>query len=65
MNPIANFTKAAYFAAIKHTGQLRKNANNEPYINHPLHVASLIAESGVFDDNILCAAVLHDTLEDT
>lgn len=39
MNP--NFVKAAYFAAVKHTGQMRKGAN-EPYINHPLQVANFI-----------------------
>jgi guanosine-3',5'-bis(diphosphate) 3'-pyrophosphohydrolase len=65
MKIIPNYTKAAYFAAVKHNGQLRKNANNEPYINHPLQVANFILDSGVDDPVTLCAAVLHDTLEDT
>ena len=60
-----SYVEAAHFAAVKHTGQHRKNSNNEPYINHPLEVAKLVQASGVSDPIILCAAVLHDTLEDT
>ena len=37
-----------------------------PYINHPIHVARLLAEiGGVVDEDVLIAAVLHDTIEDT
>lgn len=36
-----------------------------PYINHPLEVAELLAAAGVNDVITLSAAVLHDTLEDT
>ena len=57
---------AVYFAAQKHTGQTRKGANAEPYINHPVHVAHLLhTRGGVSNTEILSAAVLHDTLEDT
>jgi GTP diphosphokinase / guanosine-3',5'-bis(diphosphate) 3'-diphosphatase len=57
---------AAAFAANKHTGQKRKGEGAEPYINHPLEVANLIASVGsVEDPDILQAALLHDTVEDT
>ncbi len=37
-----------------------------PYINHPLRVARLLAEvGGIQDEDVLVAAVLHDTVEDT
>lgn len=58
--------KAAHFAAEKHRGQTRKDADKSPYINHPLSVALLIAETGgVYDTYVLAAALLHDTIEDT
>ena len=58
--------KAAYFAAFKHRNQRRKNKEASPYINHPLHVAILLSEIGkVQDSDIIAAALLHDTIEDT
>ncbi|RJK96791.1 RelA/SpoT family protein [Vallicoccus soli] len=45
-----------------HTGQLRKSG--DPYITHPLAVASILAELGMTPPT-LCAALLHDTVEDT
>lgn len=57
--------EAASFAAKKHAGQHRKGEAAEPYINHPLEVANLIANVGGVDDcDILIAAMLHDTAED-
>jgi GTP diphosphokinase / guanosine-3',5'-bis(diphosphate) 3'-diphosphatase len=57
--------RAASFAAKKHTGHHRKGESAEPYINHPLEVANLIANvGGVEDIDILTAALLHDTVED-
>ena len=51
------------FAARAHTGQVRKYTE-EPYINHPIAVSQLVAE--VTDDKqIIAAAILHDTVEDT
>lgn len=56
---------AASFAAQKHAGQKRKGERGEPYINHPLEVANLVANiGGVHDIEVLMAAVLHDTIED-
>jgi Guanosine polyphosphate pyrophosphohydrolases/synthetases len=66
MNNLQTLIKAASFAAQKHTGQTRKGAAREPYINHPLEVANLLANVGeVSDCEVLTAAVLHDTIEDT
>ena len=45
-----------------HRGQLRKSG--DPYITHPLAVASILAELGMTEPT-LCAALLHDTVEDT
>jgi len=58
--------QAASFAATKHTGQRRKNAAADPYINHPIEVAEhLSSVGGVTDEDMLIAALLHDTVEDT
>ena len=58
--------KAMWFAAEKHRHQRRKDARASPYINHPIAVATLLADEGGVDDPVvLCAALLHDTLEDT
>lgn len=66
MNTINNILQAARFAAERHAGQHRKGAKAEPYINHPLEAANLIANVGMVDDpDILIAALLHDTVEDT
>lgn len=57
---------AASFAAGKHTNQRRKNAAATPYINHPLEVAEHLARvGGIDDEELLMAALLHDTIEDT
>jgi (p)ppGpp synthase/HD superfamily hydrolase len=57
---------AARFAAEKHAGQKRKGLANEPYINHLIEVAELIATaSETLDTNLVMAGLLHDTIEDT
>lgn len=53
------------FAEQAHRGQLRKGEAQEPYIGHPLAVLALLWEHGVRDVPTLCAAVLHDVVEDT
>ncbi|MCD4657528.1 MAG: HD domain-containing protein [Planctomycetes bacterium] len=55
--------KAIAFAFDAHKGQLRKGGN-EPYIMHPLRVFTTLVELGINDVDMLCAAVLHDTIED-
>ncbi len=58
--------EATNFAAVKHCQQRRKNAEGSPYINHPIEVAHHLASVGrVTDEDILIAALLHDTIEDT
>ena len=66
MGDISKILSAATFAAEKHKGQKRKGSDGDPYINHPLEVAKIVAEiGGVEDDDIIAAALLHDTVEDT
>lgn len=54
--------QAYEYAREKHEGQFRKN--QEKYIVHPLHVAIILAQILV-DTPTICAALLHDVLEDT
>ena len=54
--------KAYNYALEKHGTQLRKSG--EPYIIHPTNVAYTIAELGL-DEQTICAALLHDVVEDT
>ena len=57
--------KATQFAALKHCDQRRKDGKT-PYIIHPISVAMILSEIGSIEDlEILSAALLHDTLEDT
>jgi guanosine-3',5'-bis(diphosphate) 3'-pyrophosphohydrolase len=58
--------RATGFAAWKHTGQFRKGEGMTPYIHHPVEVAAILSEAGAVEDNdLLQAALLHDTIEDT
>jgi guanosine-3',5'-bis(diphosphate) 3'-pyrophosphohydrolase len=58
--------KAFRFAAGKHRNQRRKDSLKSPYINHPIEVALVLWEvGGVRDTDLLLAAILHDTIEDT
>jgi len=54
--------KAYVFAAHAHKGQIRRSG--EPYLSHPLEVASMLADMRM-DATTLVAAILHDVLEDT
>jgi len=57
---------ALAFAAHKHRDQRRKNVAASPYINHPIALAHvLVSEGRVEEVPVLCAAILHDTVEDT
>lgn len=63
---LGDFIQATAFAAAKHRNQRRKDAMASPYINHPISLANVLAnEGGVDDIDVLIAAVLHDTIEDT
>jgi guanosine-3',5'-bis(diphosphate) 3'-pyrophosphohydrolase len=63
---MARLLDAISFSAEKHRNQRRKDHEESPYINHPIALATLLAnEGGVDDVQVLQAAVLHDTIEDT
>jgi (p)ppGpp synthase/HD superfamily hydrolase len=57
--------EAARFAADRHRHQRRMDAKATPYINHPLTVAAILCEVGIDDADVIVAALLHDTVEDT
>ena len=58
--------RAVAFAAHKHRDQRRKDKDASPYINHPIELANVLwQEGGVKDPQVIAAALLHDTLEDT
>jgi len=58
----AQIERAYEVAELAHRGQARKSG--DPYITHPLAVAHILAELGI-GPAALCAALLHDTIEDT
>lgn len=66
MNHTPQIKKAIQFAARKHHGQMRISNSDGPlpYVTHLFSVALLVAEDGA-DDDVVTAALLHDTLEDT
>lgn len=64
--PVQRILAAAKFAAEKHAAQKRKGEAAEPYVNHLIEVAQLVADSSdQLDANLVMAAFLHDTIEDT
>ena len=58
---LAKITAAYEFAKELHEGQFR--VSGEPYISHPVAVAQIVAGLELDTDSI-CAALLHDTVED-
>lgn len=65
-NQASKLIRAVDFAAKKHTKQKRKGVDQQPYVNHVIEVLNLLANVGKIEDyDILIAAVLHDTIEDT
>lgn len=65
-NILTAYTKCINFAAIKHRDQRRLDPSKTPYINHPIGVAFILTSEGkITDQNVLQAAILHDTVEDT
>jgi len=63
---VALILQAAAFAAHKHRDQRRKDHAASPYINHPITLAEILSGlGGVRRADVLAAALLHDTLEDT
>ena len=65
-NNLALLLRALAFAAHKHRDQRRKDRAASPYINHPIALATVLTLEGrVKDPEVLAAALLHDTIEDT
>ena len=65
MSTITFVTNAYHKAAIWHAADTRKGKAKEPYINHLVEVADLVAQAtGGKDLNLIAAAVLHDSIED-
>ncbi|MGE9910589.1 RelA/SpoT family protein [Atopobiaceae bacterium SGI.236] len=60
---MAKVESAYEFAARYHANQRRRSG--EPYINHPVEVALILADDLQMDEDVICAALLHDTVEDT
>lgn len=66
VNDIVLLARAWDFAARRHADQRRKGQRQEPYVNHLAEVAELVATATAGRDaNLVAAAVLHDTVEDT
>ena len=66
MSDVVLLARAFDFACQSHTPQRRKGAAAEPYINHLADVALRVAEATEGRDaNLVAAALLHDTIEDT
>jgi (p)ppGpp synthase/HD superfamily hydrolase len=64
MKDIVAIMRAADFAARKHTNQKRKGDEAEPYLNHLIEVAALVAEATDGHPDAVIAALLHDAVED-
>jgi (p)ppGpp synthase/HD superfamily hydrolase len=65
-NATRKILHAALFAAEKHSRQRRKGLAAEPYVNHAIEVAQLVASTlDRPDPDLIAAALLHDTVEDT
>jgi (p)ppGpp synthase/HD superfamily hydrolase len=63
-HPAVTLLRAASFAARVHATHRRKGAAREPYVNHVLEVAQILAEHAAPAEAII-AALLHDTVEDS
>src|SRR3954452_8176699 len=63
-NDLATILRAAVFAARIHATHRRKGAASEPYVNHVLEVAEILAAHGA-PPAATVAALLHDTVEDS
>lgn len=62
---IARLSQAAHWAARAHKSQQRKGLDHEPYVNHLLEVAELVAHADQPGEiEVVIAALLHDTIED-
>jgi (p)ppGpp synthase/HD superfamily hydrolase len=64
IDDVIKATRAFGMATKAHKGQFRDETKVEPYINHPLRVALILTEElHKYDVDLVCAALLHDTIE--
>lgn len=61
--PVLYFPHIVHYATLAHEGQVRKYTG-EPYIEHPLEVARMVAKCQHITPEMMAAAVLHDVVED-
>jgi (p)ppGpp synthase/HD superfamily hydrolase len=65
LNSVRQILAAACFAAERHAAQRRKGRTAEPYVNHLIEVAELLARlTDELDTDLIVAALLHDAIED-
>lgn len=65
-NWIVRLARAYRFAAEAHVDEKRKGERGEPYVNHLVEVAEMVARAtGGADVDLIVAALMHDTVEDT
>lgn len=62
-NALPNVRKSYELAEHAHSGVFRESG--EPYITHPLNVAKNLLDMEIYDSDTICAALLHDVVEDT
>lgn len=63
---VIRIAQAYHFAAERHVSHRRKGEAAEPYLNHLTEVAELVAlATDGQDPDLVIAAILHDTVEDT
>jgi GTP diphosphokinase / guanosine-3',5'-bis(diphosphate) 3'-diphosphatase len=56
-------TRAFKLCYVSHKGESR--ASGDPFYQHPVEVAKIVASDLTIDDESVAAALLHDTVEDT
>ncbi|MBI3632935.1 MAG: bifunctional (p)ppGpp synthetase/guanosine-3',5'-bis(diphosphate) 3'-pyrophosphohydrolase, partial [Candidatus Vogelbacteria bacterium] len=56
--------QALKFAVKAHKHQVRKTEKDTPYVYHPISVGMILRDAG-FNDDVVIAGILHDTIEDT
>jgi GTP diphosphokinase / guanosine-3',5'-bis(diphosphate) 3'-diphosphatase len=65
-NDLVKLSQATDYAARQHSAQRRKGERAEPYVNHVIEVAAMLAEAtGGGDAVLVMGGLLHDTIEDT
>src|SRR5688500_3690757 len=66
LDDVIAITRAFSIAYVIHRGKFYDNIKSEPYINHTLRVALILAnELKVKDRDVIIAAILHDAFEKT